>query len=271
MSRRRAGLQALSLSSRVAYGAVGNGVIGPGLGVFGCEAVTIDTLTLSTHPGIAKPVGRAMEANELAAMLDALAEADVLAGLSGVVSGYFADAGQVAVAGERIARLKDDNPGLVYLCDPVIGDGERGRYVAAQTAAAIRDRLLPLADVATPNRFELAWLSGGRVNDLGEAIAAAKALAPGQVVVTSAPDRDGAVATCMVDDESVDVVRATNVANVPHGVGDLFAGLYLGARLAGRANCLARAHQVLQRIIAASSGRRTLDMTRLFAGNDEEP
>ena len=47
------------------------------------------------------------------------------------------------------------------LVDPVLGDAGR-LYVAQETAEAIRDRLIPLADIATPNLFELGWLTGAR-------------------------------------------------------------------------------------------------------------
>ncbi len=49
--------------------------------------------------------------------------------------------------------------GPAVLCDPVIGD-HGGLYVPEAVATAIRDRLMPLATLATPNRFELAWLTG---------------------------------------------------------------------------------------------------------------
>ena len=53
------------------------------------------------------------------------------------------------------------------------------------------DALLPLATIATPNLFELSWLSGALPNDADEAAPRARALGPATVVVTSAVADDG--------------------------------------------------------------------------------
>jgi pyridoxine kinase len=52
-----------------------------------------------------------------------------------------------------VASLLHDYKGVVLL-DPVIGDYKKGLYVSEETARAIRERLLPLAQIVTPNRFE---------------------------------------------------------------------------------------------------------------------
>ena len=56
----------------------------------------------------------------------------------------------------------------------------------AATIAAVRETLLPLADIATPNRYELEILAGRRLADNDALAAAARGLGPGEVVVTSA-------------------------------------------------------------------------------------
>jgi pyridoxine kinase len=45
----------------------------------------------------------------------------------------------------------------------VIGDDRDGVYVRPGIAEMLRDRMLPAADIATPNRFELEMLIGGPV------------------------------------------------------------------------------------------------------------
>ena len=65
--------------------------------------------------------------------------------------------------------MRAANAEAAYACDPVIGDVGRGSYVAAGVAEFFRDRALPLATIATPNAFELEWLTGGRVERLCEA------------------------------------------------------------------------------------------------------
>ena len=75
-----------------------------------------------------------------------------------------------------------------YACDPVIGDVGQGIYVAAGVGEFFRDRALPLATIATPNAFELEWLTGEPVNTLQgarRAIAALRARGPRVVAATS--------------------------------------------------------------------------------------
>ena len=48
-----------------------------------------------------------------------------------------------------------------------------GLYVPQETAEALRDLLLPIADIATPNRYELEWMSGAKLDDIRSVIAAA--------------------------------------------------------------------------------------------------
>ncbi|WP_234892563.1 bifunctional hydroxymethylpyrimidine kinase/phosphomethylpyrimidine kinase [Sinorhizobium meliloti] len=55
------------------------------------------------------------------------------------------------------------NPALTYLCNPVMGDTGSGLYVPEAIADVMRDRLLPMADIATPNLFELSWLTERKV------------------------------------------------------------------------------------------------------------
>ena len=52
------------------------------------------------------------------------------------------------------------NPAAVYCCDPVMGDVGRGMFVLPGVPELIRERVVPVADVVTPNAFELAFLAG---------------------------------------------------------------------------------------------------------------
>lgn len=58
-----------------------------------------------------------------------------------------------------VATQLTDYKGVVLL-DPVIGDYQKGLVVTAETARAIRDELMPLAQIVTPNRFEAEVLLG---------------------------------------------------------------------------------------------------------------
>ena len=151
--------QVLSISSQVAYGPVGNSASVPALQAAGFTVSQVPTIILSNHPGLGKPSGVKLPAAELEAILKSLDELGVLDNCIGVMTGYFASADQIQIAAPFIHRMKQKNGSLYVLVDPILGDDD-SLYVAKDVANAIRDELLPLASCITPNRFELAWLTG---------------------------------------------------------------------------------------------------------------
>jgi pyridoxine kinase len=180
------------------------------------------------------------------------------------LTGYFAEAGQVRVAADAVRQMKARNGDVIYLCDPVIGDDHTGIYVAEDIACAIRDELLPLADVIAPNRFELAWLSGREVDELRGTLEAARALPCGQVLATSLPGKAGGVTTALVADDGVCSVTTHKRELVPHGTGDLLAGLFLADLIAqgDSAEALRLAVAQLEAVLNASAGSDRLDLVR---------
>ncbi len=133
-----------------------------------------------------------------------------------------------AVEAVRAAR-----PAALYLCDPVIGDDHTGVFVGPGIAEAIRDRLLPAADIVTPNRFELAHLSGRPVNSLDDALAAAaavRAMGPGLVVTTGLEPSDapGTIGLLADSADASWLVTTPRLPGLVHGTGDAFSALFLG-------------------------------------------
>ena len=171
----------------------------------------------------------------------------------------------VAVAADAIGRIKQANPRTLVLVDPILGDSGQ-LYVAGETAAAIRDRLLPLADVATPNLFELGWLGGEAVSGIGNVARAAQALGPPQVVVTSAGAARGTITTLLVATGVHIGSQLTWREAIPNGAGDLFAGLLLGYMLKGKPGeaALEASLAALDRVLAATSGRDVLQLSALY-------
>ena len=82
-----------------------------------------------------------------------------------ILSGYLGSADNAAVVADFVARAKAKNPALLYCCDPVLGDRDRGLFVHADIPPLVRDLLCPLADIITPNHFEFEWLSGAKSRD----------------------------------------------------------------------------------------------------------
>lgn len=253
----------LALSSQVVRGHVGLSAIVPGLQRLGHEVLGLPTVLLSNHPGHPHVAGERVAPELLARMLDALAANGWLAEVDAVLTGYLPSVGHVELALEVVARVRAVRPAATYVCDPVLGDDPKGIYIDPAVAAAIRDRLVPTAALVTPNRFELAFLTGRPVSSIAEARIAAVSL-PGTVLATSVPMQPpaqiGNLLVCGPEQQALTVVPRR--AAVPHGTGDLMAALVLGFQLSGCAppETLARATARIDALLDASAGSDELHL-----------
>jgi pyridoxine kinase len=222
----------LSIQSHVVYGHVGNSAAAFPLQRLGREVWPVMSVQFSSHTGYAGWRGRAFDAamiDECAAGLEAIG---VLPRCAGLLTGYLGkpEIGEAALG--ALTRIRAANPNAAYACDPVIGDVGRGSYVAAGVAEFFRDRALPLATIATPNAFELEWLTGGPANSLAEARAAIAALrrrGPQVAVVTSLSLDDtpsDALDMLAGDDRGFWRLRTPRLPIAVNGAGDLFAALF---------------------------------------------
>jgi pyridoxine kinase len=255
----------LSISSQVAYGTVGNSAAVPAMEGLGLAVYAVPTVILSNHPGLGTPAGLRIPARDLAALLDALHSLGVLDRVAAVITGYFAANDQIFGVARIIARMKQHNPRLLYLCDPVIGDEISGLYVPEPLAEAIRTSLLPLADVITPNVFELAWLAGRPIRTIADVRSARSELGIASLVATSletASDRLSTILTGALGEAKFDSLRRSHV---PHGTGDLLSGLFLGFLVKGEdgPTSLAKTVAALETIIDASAGLPVLKLSPL--------
>lgn len=254
----------LAISSHVVRGCVGLAATVPALRHLGHEVWALPTVLLASRPGLGRLVKREVAPADLADMLSALAADGCWASIDAVLAGYFASPEAVAAATQAVAAIKAARPDAAVLVDPVLGDAGR-LYVSEATAAAIRDLMLPLATIATPNAFELGWLTGTAPRTFEETAAAARRLGPATVVVTSARETDAGVATVLVAGDTCLERQSMRLAGLPNGAGDLFAGLLLGHLADGLAagSALDASLAVLDRVLAASAGRDSLQLAAL--------
>jgi pyridoxine kinase len=252
----------LAISSQVVRGHVGLSAIVPALQRLGHEVWALPTIVLSNHPGHHIAAGTRIDPVLQTQMLEALERNGWLGEIDAVITGYLPSPGHVRVAADLVRRLKAQRS-IAYLCDPVLGDDAKGLYLGPQAALALRDELIGLADIATPNRFELGWLGGREVQTIAGVQVAASALAVRTVIVTSAAQHDGRISTLLVNPEGHHVCDTAWQPDVPHGTGDFFAALVLGHWLNGEsaAMALGRAAAAVDVAIAASAGRNELELS----------
>lgn len=249
----------LALSSQVARGHVGLSAIVPALQRLGHEVWPLPTILLSNHPGHAHAAGIHVEPAVLEEIVDALERNGWLGEIEAVITGYLPTAEHVHLAGSIVRRLRSTQS-ICYLCDPVLGDEPKGLYIDPKAATAIRDVLQPLADVITPNRFELQWLTDVSTKSFEDVIRASAVLKNTAVVVTSALKQEDTLENLLVEGGRVQSCSVPFREVVPHGTGDFFSGLILGHYLNGAsmAEAMAKAAAGVEQAIAASAGREEL-------------
>lgn len=252
----------LAISSHVAYGSVGLASIVPALHWLGHEVIAVPTVVLSNHPGYARFAGAEVPAAQISAMIEALEANGRLADTAGIITGYLPSPAHVAAVRAAVEKVRNANRDAVFLCDPVFGDEPEGLYLAPGVATAVRDNLLPLADITTPNRFELCWLSGMPVESPQEGRLAAEALSVPMVIATSVPADDNRLANLCVTGGACAASFVRRRASAPHGTGDLLAAMFLGNHLNGNAPdyCLGASVSAVEASVAASMGRYELPL-----------
>uniref|UniRef100_A0A8C8UDS3 Pyridoxal kinase n=1 Tax=Peromyscus maniculatus bairdii TaxID=230844 RepID=A0A8C8UDS3_PERMB len=159
-----------------------------------------------------------------------------------LLTGYTRDKSFLAMVVDIVRELKQQNPRLVYVCDPVMGDkwnGEGSMYVPQDLLPVYREKVVPVADIITPNQFEAELLSGRKIHSEEEALEVMDMLhcmGPDTVVITSSdlPSPQGSdylIALGRKPDGSTVTQRIRmemrKVDAVFVGTGDLFAAMLL--------------------------------------------
>jgi pyridoxine kinase len=274
MAKARAAV--LSIQSQVAYGHVGNSAAVLPLQRLGFDVFPLNTVQLAHHPGYGAWRGHKLRPEQLHEILGGLEERGVLGRCAAVLSGYLGDPGVADVVAHAVEAVRAARPDAPYLCDPVIGDDDPGVFVSAGVPEAIQGRLVPLADIVMPNRFELAHLTGRRIESLEDARAAAaelRARGPRLVVATglSLPDRPGelAVLADMADEAWLASTPQLPLA-IGGGTGDAFSALFLGYRLttSGLSLALERAVAAMFALVERTSAAGAEEL-ELVAAQDE--
>lgn len=221
------------ISSHVVRGSVGNRAAVFALETLGHPVWAVPTVILPWHPGHGPAKRIVPEPEQFDDLIADLERAPWLGEVSGIMTGYLGNAAQAAAVARLVRTVKARNSNVLYLCDPVIGD-EKGLYVPEATAIGIRDRLMPLADIATPNRFELAWLAGADLPDNKAVMQAALHAGPGTMLVTSAhPMITGGTGNLLVTHALALLAEHRLVTGPTNGLGDLTSALFLARVLAG--------------------------------------
>ncbi|MGC0370851.1 pyridoxal kinase PdxY [Microbacterium sp. SLBN-111] len=241
-------MKVLSIQSAVAYGHVGNSAAVFPLQRIGVEVLPVYTVNFSNHTGYGAWRGPLISPADVADVITGIEERGVLGEIDVVLSGYQGGEGIADVIIDAVARVKKANPDAVYACDPVMGNAKSGCFVAPAIPDLLRERVIPVADIITPNQFELGFLTGtepGSIESTLESADLARARGPRTVLVTSVerPDREpDTIEMMVVDDSGAWIVQTPLIPMKANGSGDVTAALFTAhyRRTKDAADALAR-------------------------------
>ena len=192
-----------------------------------------------------------------------------------MLSGYLGGPGICEVVVDAVAQVKAANPAATYTCDPVMGNATSGCFVDPAIPPIIREQVVPVADIITPNQFELGFLTHTEPDDLASTLESAdiaRGLGPATVLVTSflRPDGpDDTIEMLAVTGDGAWSVRTPRLPMKANGSGDLTAALFTahlkesGSAADALASTVSSVYAVLTATLA--SGEREL---RIVAAQD---
>lgn len=225
-------MKVLSIQSAVAYGHVGNSAAVFPLQRIGVEVMPIYTVNFSNHTGYGAWGGPMISPDDVRAVIAGVEDRGAFPQIDVILSGYQGGEGIADVILDTVARVKAANPDAVYACDPVMGNAKSGCFVAPAIPVLLRERVVPAADIITPNQFELGFLTETEPTDLDSTLAsvdAARAMGPRTVLVTSVerPERpEGTIEMLAADDAGAWIVRTPHIPMKANGSGDVTAALF---------------------------------------------
>lgn len=230
----------LSIQSHVAFGHVGNAAAVFPLQRLGHEVWPIHTVQFSNHTGYGAWRGEIFDARLIEECVTGVDERGALARCDGVLSGYVGSPATGAAILSAVVRAKARNPAALYCCDPVIGDVGRGVFVRPGVPEFFSERAIALADIVTPNHFELEWLTGGRIATvaaLRASLARMRARGPRVALVTSLHLEDTPADALDLAAASADGIwrlRTPRLDLTINGAGDCIAALFFAHMLETR-------------------------------------
>ncbi len=259
-------MRVLSIQSHVAYGHVGNSAAVFPLQRLGHEVWPVLTVNFSNHTGYGAWRGPLIAAEDVREVVTGIEERGVLGTVDAVLSGYQGSPEIADVIVDAVRRVKAANPQATYTCDPVMGNAKSGCFVNPAIPPIIRERVVPVADILTPNQFELGFMTDTEPRTLDEVLAAAdaaRAMGPSTILVTSVEAvPEGSIGMLAVTGEGAWLVVTPLLPMKANGSGDITAALFTahlhasGSPAEALARTASSVYAVLKRTL--ESGEREL-------------
>ncbi|XP_054731941.1 pyridoxal kinase [Anastrepha obliqua] len=223
----------LSIQSHVVHGYVGNKSATFPLQVLGFEVDAINSVQFSNHTGYKTIKGQVLQEKELGDLFEGLEANNLLQCYSHLLTGYIGNESFLRRISYIVKKLRQINPNLVYVCDPVMGDNGK-MYVPEELLPIYREEIIPLADIITPNQYEVELLTENKIStedDVWSAVQLFHDRGIDTVVISSSELGDENDLRAFLSKKNgcryiINIPRQGNGISFT-GTGDLFASLFL--------------------------------------------
>jgi pyridoxine kinase len=166
----------------------------------------INSVQLSNHTGYPTVKGQRLQVEDLRELIEGLDANHFTNHYTHLLTGYIGSVSFLQEISSLVPRLRQKNPALIYVCDPVMGDympeetdelDDNGKkkvalkgsfYVSKEFPKIFTEYIVPLCDVLLPNQFECELLSGVEIHQLSDAAKACDILhskGVSKIVITS--------------------------------------------------------------------------------------
>ena len=267
----------LSIQSHVVFGHAGNSSAVFPIQRMGIEAWPIHTVQFSNHTQYTQGfTGKAFDSEDIRTLIKGLANIDQLAHCQAVISGYQGSAEQCLAVAEAVNQIRAESPSCLYVCDPVMGDPQKGCIVSDGVAEQLVENLMPVADVIVPNQFELTQFTGIEINNVEQAITAcqkAMTLGPNVVLVKHLHSvSDGVFTTILATENGCYLLQRPEIEfeRAPVGVGDLISAIFTACLVKGMSTVEAFQHtnNAVYGVLKVTQQRGSWELMTI-AGQDE--
>ena len=216
------------IHSQVSYGYVGSNTTSFILKAAGYDAITIPTVLYSNHLGHRTVGGQPISDNLLENILEGILKLNILHEVSTIITGFMGSVKQTEITANFIKIAQQKNPNIKHLCDPVMGDTDKGLYVHQSIPEAITKNLVPLANLLTPNKFELDLILKQNLTNIEESrpllnttfnLSEQKIVVTGCMFASTATDE---IDNYILENNHCTSISGKKIALHPAGTGDLF-------------------------------------------------
>ena len=235
------------------------------LQLLGFDVDVVNSVHFSNHTGYENGFeGDVLKGEQLRSILNGLHRNNLLSEIDHILTGYIGSESFLEAVVDAVKMVREEvgqksEKRLRFVCDPVLGD--KGKfYVPKELVCLYREKVIPLADVLTPNQFEVEQLTGIAIRSLDDAKRACHELhqlGPSLVIITSMEldtNKESENMTIMASQFSAvgNMVEAQELAwriDCPilsghfTGTGDLCAALFL-AHTSKTTDTLSSVHQI---------------------------